>query len=99
MIFDALANNIFPVQQPEAGVQNFVTMKNYIFLPKISIHVLACFANKGFLFATSSQKIKSHVAESQITLLLGMSITYTFYFYKNQIILAEPQSSYCFSKF
>ena len=26
--------------------------------------------NKGFLFATSSQKIKSHVVESQITLLV-----------------------------
>ena len=85
MTFDALANNIFPVQQPEGGVQNFVTMKNYIFLPKISIHVLACFANKGFLFATSSQKIKSHVADSQITLLVWH--VYHLYFF------------YCFSKF
>ena len=33
MIFDALANNIFPVWQPGDGVQNFVTMKNDIFLP------------------------------------------------------------------
>ena len=30
---------------------------------------------------------------------LGMFITYTFYFFKNQIILAEPQYSYYFSKF
>ena len=37
----------------------------------MSIHILAGFVvNKGFLFATSSQKIKSHVVESEITLLV-----------------------------
>ena len=37
----------------------------------MSIHILAGFVvNKGFLFATSSRKIKSHVVESQITLLV-----------------------------
>ena len=33
--------------------------------------------NKGFLFATSSQKIKSHVVESQITLLVWPSLSLT----------------------
>ena len=28
------------------------------------------FVDKGFLFATASQKIKSHIVESQITLLV-----------------------------
>ena len=33
MIFDALANNIFPVLQPGVGyLQDFVTVKDYIFL-------------------------------------------------------------------
>ena len=33
--------------------------------------------NKGFLFATSSQKIKSHVVESQITLLVWPCLSLT----------------------
>ena len=32
--------------------------------------------NKGFLFATSSQKIKGHVVESQITLLVWPFLNY-----------------------
>ena len=28
LIFEALANNIFPVQQPGGGLQNFATMEN-----------------------------------------------------------------------
>ena len=33
MIFEELANNIFPVQQPVVGyLQNFVTVQKYIFL-------------------------------------------------------------------
>ena len=33
MIFDTLANNIFSVEQPGVGyIQNFVTVKSYIFL-------------------------------------------------------------------
>ena len=87
MIFDALANKIFP----GGGVENFVTRKNYIFLPG---NFNSGFVNKGFLFATSSRKIESYVVES-----LGMFINYTFYFYKNQIILAESQCSYCCFQF
>ena len=52
------------------SVQNFVTMKYYIFLPGNFNYVLADFVNNGFLFATSCQRIKSHVVESQITLLV-----------------------------
>ena len=33
--------------------------------------------NKGFLFATSSRKIKSHVVESQITLLVWSCLSLT----------------------
>ena len=33
--------------------------------------------NKGFLFATSGQKIKSHVVESQITLLVWACLSLT----------------------
>ena len=33
--------------------------------------------NKGFLFATSSRKIKSHVVESQITLLVWPCLSLT----------------------
>ena len=52
-------------------MQNFVTVKNYIFLTANFNHILAGFVvNKDFLFATSNWKIKSHVVESQITLLV-----------------------------
>ena len=69
MIFDAIfftANSIFTVQQP--GVQNFVDEKNYTFLTQqeLSICAMAGFVDKGFLLATFSRKIKSHVVESQI---------------------------------
>ena len=44
----------------------------------MSIHILAGFVvNKGFLFATSSRKIKSHVVESQITLLVWPCLSLT----------------------
>ena len=44
----------------------------------MSIHILAGFVvNKGFLFATSSRKIKSHVVESQITLLVWPYLSLT----------------------
>ena len=73
MTVDALffiANNIFSAQQPE--VQNFVDVKIYTFLTqwKFSICAMAGFMDKGFLLATSSQKIKSHVVECQITSLV-----------------------------
>ena len=67
------------------------------FYQEIPIHVLVGFGNKGFLFTTANRKIKSHLANN--IACLGMFITYTFYFYKNQIILAKPQCFYCFSKF
>ena len=38
---------------------------------------MAGFVNKSFLFATSNQKIKSHVVESQITLLVWPSLSLT----------------------
>ena len=61
-----------------SGVQNFVTVKKNIFLyQEISIHVLAGFLNKGFLFATSGRKIRSHVVESQITLLVWPHLSLT----------------------
>ena len=73
MIFDALfltANSIFLMQQP--GVQNFVDVKIYTFLAqwKFSISAVAGFVDKGFLLATSNQKIKDHVVECQITSLV-----------------------------
>ena len=43
---------------------------------------MAGFVNKGFSFATSNQKTKSHVVESQITLLVGPCLS-----------LAEKQST------
>ena len=53
-------------------------MKNYIFLTgNFSSWNIAGFVNKGFLFATSSQKIKSHVVESQITLLVWPCLSLT----------------------
>ena len=54
------------------------------FYQEISIHVLVGFVNKGFLFATSSWKIKSHVVESQVTLLVWL--VYHFHF----LVLEEP---------
>ena len=64
------------------------------------MHVPAGFVNKGILFATTSQKIKSHAVGKQYNIaFVGMFITYTFYIFKNKIIFAEPQCSYCFSKF
>ena len=56
-------------------VQKFVTMTNYIFLTGNLNHVPAGFVNKGILFATSSQKIKTHVVESQITLLVWVCLS------------------------
>ena len=35
---------------------------------------MAGFVNKGFLFATSSQKIKSYAVESQITSLVSRHV-------------------------
>ena len=67
MIFDALANNIFLVWQRVLG---YKILKNYFFLTGNLNLILAGFVNKGFLFATSSRKIKSHVVESQLTLLV-----------------------------
>ena len=67
MIFNALANNIFLVWQRVSG---YKILKNYFFLTGNLNLILAGFVNKGFLFATSSRKIKSHVVESQITLLV-----------------------------
>ena len=37
--------------------------------------------NKGFLFATSSRKIKSHVVESQITLLVWACLSLTLFIF------------------
>ena len=55
-----------------AYIENFVTVKSYIFLTEISIDIPAGFVvNKGFLIATFSRKIKSHVIENQITLLVS----------------------------
>ena len=67
MIFDALANNIFLVWQPGLG---YKILKNYFFLTGNLNSILAGFVNRGFLFATFSREIKSHVVESQITLLV-----------------------------
>ena len=59
-------------------MQNFVTVKNYIFLTANFNHILAGFVvNKDFLFATSNWKIKSHVVESQITLLVWPCLSLT----------------------
>ena len=66
MIFDAVfftANSIFPVQQ--AGVQNFVDMKIYPLLTQWEFSICAMAD-----FATSIQKIKSHVVESQMMSLV-----------------------------
>ena len=41
------------------------------------MHILAGFVNKGFLFAISSRKIKSHVVENQITLVVWLSLSLT----------------------
>ena len=71
------------------GYKILQSWKVIYFYNEISIHVLAGFANKSFLFATFSQKIKSIKRLNNIV-CLGMFITYTFYFFKNQIILAQP---------
>ena len=56
-------------------MQNFVTMN--VFLTGNFNHILAGFVvNKDFLFATSNWKIKSHVVESQITLLVWPCLNY-----------------------
>ena len=78
LIFEALANNILPVQHPGSGVQNFVTMKNYIFLPG---KCNSDFVDKDFLFTTSSRKIKSHVVESQITWLVWACLSLTLFIF------------------
>ena len=53
-------------------------MKNYIFLTgNFNSGTIAGFVNKGFLFATSSIRIKSHVVESQITLLVWSCLSLT----------------------
>ena len=45
--------------------------KLYLFNRNFNSYTIAGFvANKGFLFATASRKIKNHVEESQITLLV-----------------------------
>ena len=53
-------------------IQNLVTVESYIFLTEnFNSYTIAGFvANKGFLFATASRKIKNHVEESQVTLLV-----------------------------
>ena len=43
-----------------------------LFNKKFSIRAIAGFVDEGFLFATSNQKIKSHVVESQITSLVWL---------------------------
>ena len=76
MNFNALANNIFPVPG-DGGAQNFVTVKNYIFLTgNFNSCTIADFVNKDF-FATSSQNIKCHVVESQIALLVWPCLSLT----------------------
>ena len=53
-------------------------MKNYIFLTgNFNSCSIAGFVNKGFLFGTSCQKIKNHVVESQITLLVWPCLSLT----------------------
>ena len=42
--------------------------------------------NKGFLFATSSRKIKTHVVESQITSLVWPSYSYTEGFFFKDLV-------------
>ena len=57
-------------------------MKNYIlFYQEDSIHVLADFVNKEFLIAASSRKIKIHVVESQITLLVWTCLLLTLFIF------------------
>ena len=78
MIFDALRNNISPVQQ--TGVRSFVTVQNYIFFNRNFQFVLqqaAGFMNEGFLVVTSSQKIKSHAVESQKASLVWPCLSLT----------------------
>ena len=64
MIFEALGNNIFPVQNPGVGyIQNFVTVKSYIFLTVISfyisIHILVGFVvNKGFYLQLPAERLE-----------------------------------------
>ena len=62
MIFDALVN-IFPGNSLGWGTK-FCNWKIVSFYQVISIHVLARFMNRGFLFASFSQTIKRQFVES-----------------------------------
>ena len=76
--FWRISKQHFPCVAAWGGVQNFVTVKNYIFLTgNFNSGTKAGFVNKGFLFATSSIRIKSHVVESQITLLVWPCLAVT----------------------
>ena len=68
MIFDALLNNMFLCSSLGWGTKKFVTVKNYMFLTGNFHSCTSKLVNKGFLFATSSRKIKNDVVESQVTL-------------------------------
>ena len=78
IVFDPLANNIFRVAAWGWGTKCYIHEK-FSFSQEISIHVLAVFVNKGFLFATSNRKIKSHVVENQITLLVWANLSLIFF--------------------
>ena len=68
----------FPCVAAWGRLRNFVTVIIKSFYQEISVHVLASFVkNTGFLFATSSRKIISHVVESQITLLFWPCLSLT----------------------
>ena len=62
MIFDALVN-IFPGNSLGWGTK-FCNWKIVSFYQVISIHVLARFMSRGFLFASFSQTIKRQFVES-----------------------------------
>ena len=60
-------------------------------------HVLSGFVNRGFLFVTSSQKIKNHVMETQITLLVCpcLSLTQKQHTFNHMIIYNNSISKFC----
>ena len=77
MIFDALWNKIFPMHQRKSVPKWGTTVNNYIFLTRNFNSCTSRLVNKGFLFATSSRKIKSHIVGSEIKLLVWPCLSHT----------------------
>ena len=60
MIFDALANNIFPTQQPGVGyIKNFVTVKSYIFLTGSFNSYTGRLYAEGFCLQPPAKRLKA----------------------------------------